>query len=79
MTREDAIEILNTPDEKIDELIAKQKNYAESIKVIMLVFIFWQMLEVATVHKTVPTVPNPVVPMLISTSTAGIWWKVIQR
>ena len=40
MTREDAIEILNTPDEKIDELIAKQKNYAESIKVIMLVFIF---------------------------------------
>ena len=26
MTREDAIEILNTPDEKIDELIAKAEK-----------------------------------------------------
>ena len=32
MTREDAIEILNTPDEKIDELIAKAEKLRRKYK-----------------------------------------------
>ena len=35
LSREEAIEILNTPDENLDELIARVKNCVENTKEIM--------------------------------------------
>ena len=35
LSREDAIAILNTPDEELDQLIAQAENCAENIRAIM--------------------------------------------
>ena len=69
MTREDALKILNTPDEEMDQLIAEAEKLRRKYKGDNV------GIQVATVHKIVPTVPNPVVPMLILTSTVGYLMK----
>lgn len=40
MTREDALKILNTPDEEMDQLIAEAEKLRRKYKEIMLVFTF---------------------------------------
>ena len=78
MTREDALKILNTPDEEMDQLIAEaEKRDAESTREIKNVgiHILNKRQKLATVHKIVPTVPSPVVPMLILTNIVGYLMK----
>lgn len=75
MTREDALKILNTPDEEMDQLIAEAEKLRRKYKGDNVGIHILTNAEVATVHKIVPTVPNPVVPMLILTSTVGYLMK----
>lgn len=75
MTREDAIEILNTPDEKIDELIAKAEKLRRKYKGDNVGIHILTNARSGNCSQDCATVPNPVVPMLISTSTAGYLMK----
>ena len=71
LSREDAIAILDTPDEKLDDLIARAEGLRRKYKGNRVSIHILTMPAAATVPRIVPTVPSPAVPKRILRNTSG--------
>ena len=75
MTREDALKILNTPDEEMDQLIAEAEKLRRKYKGDNVGIHILTNARSGNCSQDCASVPNPVVPMLILTSTVGYLMK----
>ena len=71
LSREDAIAILNTPDEELDQLIAQAEKLRRKYKGNHVSIHILTNARSGTAHRTALTVHNPVVQKPISTNISG--------
>ena len=71
LSREEAIAILNTPDENLQKLVARAELLRRKYKGNHVSIHILTNAGAATVLRTAPTVHNPVVPMPILKNTDG--------